>query len=270
LTLAGPNAGAVLAVEGDELVLGRGAPGLSLEDRSLSRRHARVFRGKDGFYVQDLESKNGSFLNGERIRGKNRLRDGDRLQIGLTTVFRFVLHDALEQQAAQQLYESAVRDPLTGLFNRRYLDERLAAEHSFAVRHSAYLTVMILDIDNFKTVNDGYGHDAGDAVICAVGRTLQRILRNEDLVARYGGEEFCILARAIDRKNGAIVAERCRKTIAAREVSWGDTGLSVTVSVGVATLGSDQSYPGPEALLEAAERALYRAKENGRNLVSEA
>lgn len=269
VALTGAHAGAVYAVE-RELVLGRSSEAhVSLDDASLSRQHARVLRADDGFYVEDLGSKNGTFVNGRRIHGRVRLQDGDRISIGATASLRFALQDELEQRTVQQLYESAVRDPLTGLFNRRHLDDRLRAEHSFALRHGTDLTVMLVDVDHFKQVNDTYGHAAGDGVLRVVGGTLGRMLRGEDLVARYGGEEFCVLARALDARNAGIVAERCRQKIASLSLPWEGRRLSITVSIGVATLSaSDPSrYPDPRSLLDAADRALYAAKESGRDRV---
>ncbi len=268
IVVVGPVPGAVHPIEGDEIVIGRSASaGLSVDEQSLSRQHARVFRSKGGFSVEDLDSTNGTFVNGERLSAPRPLRDGDRIQIGLGIVLRFALHDAAEQETAQQIYESAVRDPLTGLFNRRYLADRLAAEHSFALRHGTDLTAMLADVDHFKQVNDRHGHAAGDAVLRAIGQRLQSALRSEDLVARYGGEEFCILVRALDPQNAAIVAERCRRTIESLAIDCEGVALSITVSVGVATLSRERPYGDPDALLDAADRALYAAKAAGRNRV---
>ncbi len=268
IEVVGPVPGAVYAVEGEEIVVGRSpTAGVSVDEQSLSRRHARVFRAAGGFHVEDLDSTNGTFVNGERVRAPRALRDGDRIQIGLGIVLRFALHDAAEQETAQQLYESAVRDPLTGLFNRRYLADRLTAEHSFALRHGTDLTVMLADVDHFKRVNDQRGHAAGDAVLRAIGQRLARALRSEDLVARYGGEEFCIVGRALDARNAALVAERCRSMIVSLAIDCEGGPLSITVSIGVATLSRTQPYADPAALVDAADRALYAAKESGRNRV---
>jgi diguanylate cyclase (GGDEF)-like protein len=272
IVVAGSVPGAVHPVEGrGEFVLGRGAAAaVSLEDQSLSRRHARIFRTAEGYFVEDLGSTNGTFVIGERLAGARLLRDGDRIQLGLATVLRFALYDAAEQETAQQLFESAVRDPLTGLYNRRYLDDRLTAELSFALRHETALTVMLADVDHFKRVNDTYGHAAGDAVLRAVGASLQRTLRSEDIVARYGGEEFCIVSRALDARNAEIVAERCRSVIAALAIPWEDSRLGITVSIGVATLSETSIYADTASLVDAADRALYLAKESGRNCVRRA
>lgn len=268
IVVVGPVPGAVHAVEGEELMIGRSASaGLSVDEQSLSRRHARVFRQEGRFWIEDLGSTNGTFVNGERLSVPRPLCDGDRLQIGLGLILRFALYDAAEQEAAQQLYESAVRDPLTGLFNRRYLADRLAAEHSFALRHGTELTAMMADIDHFKQVNDHHGHAAGDAVLRAIGRRLQSALRSEDLIARYGGEEFCLLVRALHEEAAVIVAERCRRLVESLVVEHEGKTLSVTMSVGIATLSAERTYPEPSALVAAADRALYAAKAAGRNCV---
>jgi two-component system cell cycle response regulator len=267
VALSGCDAGAAYAVE-RELVLGRSAEAnVSIDDSGMSRHHARVLRAAEGFFVEDLGSTNGTFVNGARLQRRALLADGDRISVGLSAVFQFALQDEIEQDAVQRLYESAVRDPLTGLFNRRHLDERLRAEHAFAARHATDLSVMLVDIDHFKRVNDTYGHPAGDGVLRTVSATLARMLRGEDLVARYGGEEICIVARAIDARNAAIVAERCRRQIASLELPWEGQRISLTVSIGVATMGVARPFPDAAALVAAADRALYAAKTSGRDRV---
>ena len=172
--------------------------------------------------------------------------------MGSNILLRFHLHDAFEQEAAKRIYESAVRDPLTQSYNRRYLDERLASEYAFAARHGSPLSVILV------------------AVLRIVAGTMQRILRTEDLVARYGGEEFCVVARGIDARNAMIVAERIRKTVSSLNIPWEGRTLSVTLSAGVATLRKERPYPDVDAILAAADTALYRAKESGRNRCYEA
>ena len=264
--LAGPSHGRIAVVEQAELKLGRGDDAdVRIDDSGLSRLHARIVRRGDSYYVEDLDSRNGTFVDGRRIKGARQLKSGDRIQIGKETTLHVSLHDAFEQNAVKRLYESAVRDPLTTAYNRRYLDDRLAEEIAFAGRHESPLSVMLVDIDHFKNINDSHGHQAGDAVLRVVAGALIRIVRTEDLVARYGGEEFAVVTRGTDGRNAMILAERVRKMVAAIRVPWEEQALQVTVSIGVASLTPERAKDGAKALLAASDDALYRAKEEGRD-----
>ena len=265
--LAGPTPGSILTLDTEEeLVLGRDAsPTGNIQDPGLSRRHARLFRKEGAFYIEDLGSTNGTFVGGKQLHAPQLLREGDRIQMGRTVLLRFQLQDAFEQEAARRLYELAVRDPLTHTHNRRYFDERLQGEFAFAARHATKLSLLMLDVDHFKKVNDTFGHPAGDAVLRVVAATMQRILRTENLLARYGGEEFCVIARGIDSTNAMILAERLRRTLANLALPWEGDTIRITVSVGIATLTVAGDYPSGDALVAAADEALYAAKEGGRN-----
>jgi diguanylate cyclase (GGDEF)-like protein len=264
--LAGPMTGAIFTLEQDELVFGRGAEvSARIDDRGLSRQHARLMRKGDRFFIEDLQSTNGTYVNGESLSGMRELSEGDRLQLGPNALLRFHLHDAVEQEATRRLYELAVRDELTQLHNRRYLEERLQGELAYAQRHRTCLSVLILDVDHFKQVNDSVGHLAGDAVLRVVAATMQRVLRTEDLVARYGGEEFCVVARGIDARNAMIVGERLRRIISQLAIPYEGDTIRVTVSCGVATFSQDTWYGDVKSLLADADSSLYLAKENGRN-----
>jgi len=264
--LAGPLPGRVVAVDRDSLVLGRCEEAdVHLDDRGLSRTHVRIFRRQDTWYVEDLDSTNGTWVQGDRLCGARQLAEGDRIQLGEGVLLKTSLQDALEQQATRRLYESAVLDPLTRVHNRRYLDERLEEELAFAQRHHTCLSLLLLDIDHFKRINDTLGHQAGDAVLRVVAGTLHKMIRTEDLVARYGGEEFVVVARGIDAANAMIFAERIRRLVAGLSIPWEGRPVHVTVSIGVATFSVERRYGRSTDLVEDADRALYRAKESGRN-----
>jgi diguanylate cyclase (GGDEF)-like protein len=154
-------------------------------------------------------------------------------------------------------------DSLTGLRNRRWLDDAFARQLSRATRASQPLSLLMIDIDRFKQVNDTYGHPAGDAVLRRVAHTLATGLRPQDSLARYGGEEFAVLLPGLGRQQALQVAERLRLTI---QANGGDTKrdnvTQITVSIGVAMASVDESLA---ALVQRADEALYRAKESGRN-----
>lgn len=265
--VTGPDPGSMLMLHEEEAVLGRvGESVHRIEDRGLSRRHARIYRMHGEFWIEDLRSTNGTFVNGELLTRPSMLYDGDRVQMGQDVLFRFQLHDALEQAAARKLYESAVRDGLTGLHNRRYLDERLAQEFAYAARHGAALSTILLDLDHFKSVNDTFGHAVGDRVLELTAGVMQRTVRTEDLVARYGGEEFCVLVRGVAIPGVMTLAERLRVQVEELAVPTGDgRTLKVTSSFGVATLDAEHPVEDVASLLRMSDDALYRAKAAGRN-----
>ena len=175
------------------------------------------------------------------------------------------LQDSLIQ-AREELRDLAMHNVLTHLLNRRAIMEVLASELGRAAREPNPLTVMMVDIDHFKSVNDKFGHPAGDGVLCEVSKRLRASIRTYDNVGRFGGEEFLVVAPGSDATPGLAQAERLREVVSSQPIVVKDISIHVTVSVGVAT--SHQLQPPPmEALLSAADKALYRAKERGRNRV---
>ena len=168
-----------------------------------------------------------------------------------------------------QLKTEARTDSLTGLVNRREMEEAAAAELKRARRNGAVTSVMILDIDRFKSVNDRFGHDMGDQVIIAVARSVQAVIRETDTLARWGGEEFLTLLPSTTLTDAAALAERIRLAVASAPMPMkGDE--QVTVSIGVASSAEaheDLTNTRWMQMLRAADGALYRAKENGRNRV---
>jgi two-component system, cell cycle response regulator len=171
------------------------------------------------------------------------------------------------RQSVRQSVEMAFYDPLTGLNNRRFLELRLPAMIETALKRGAPLTMMILDIDHFKRINDTYGHDAGDLVLKGFAAELQRIVRGGDLVCRLGGEEFLVAMPGADAPHAARMAERARRTIENTEFSIPAAAgsVSITVSIGLADWRGEQDSAD---LYRRADRALYRSKSAGRNRVS--
>ncbi|HYG57351.1 MAG TPA: diguanylate cyclase [Symbiobacteriaceae bacterium] len=164
-----------------------------------------------------------------------------------------------------QLSRQALQDPLTGLWNRRFLEERSGQLLNEAAATGLPAAVFMVDVDHFKRVNDRLGHAAGDSVLRQVAGQLRGALRDQDLCIRYGGEEFCALLPGAGLESGARAAERVRAQIEAMHVSLGDVTIRVTVSVGVAAYPVDGTCLGE--LQRAADRRLYMAKQGGRNRV---
>jgi diguanylate cyclase (GGDEF)-like protein len=268
VVIAGMDMGGTIPLDRPLTVLGRDPDchGV-IRDDGISRRHAEVRRGEDGgFILVDLDSTNGVFFAGERV-SRCALREGDKILLGRCTVLQFVLQDPFEARFRRQMYDSTVRDGLTGAFNRRCFDERLAAELSFARRHGTPVTLLMIDLDRFKDINDRWGHQTGDQVLRAVSGAIRDRLRGEDVFARYGGEEFAVIARGIGPPNGLALGERLRREVESLEILTPEGArIPVTISVGAGTAGGG-SMMSPEELVQLADRNLYLAKERGRNRV---
>jgi diguanylate cyclase (GGDEF)-like protein len=266
IVLAGSNVGEMFKITAAEITLGRGqGADIQLLDDGISRKHARIRVDGPEMVVEDLESRNGTFANGQRVT-RHVLRDGDKIQVGSTTILKFTYHDHLDETFQRQMYESALRDGLTKAFNKKYFLDRIESEFRFAKRHRVPLSVILFDIDHFKKINDSAGHLAGDQVLASLARKVAETIRAEDVFARYGGEEFAVICRAIEMQGASTFAERLRVAIEKTEFPFAGKVIPVTISLGVAGLPAVDALE-PMALVSAADDALYQAKRDGRNRV---
>jgi len=262
--LVGPEVGRVYRLDGVQFVVGRSPQStIRVDDDSISRAHCRIRRSGNDYTIEDLESSNGTHLNEEPI-GHARLKDGDKVRVGESTIFRFGQGD-LDARFQQQLYDAALRDALTGAYNKRYFLEALTKEVRFASRHGTNLALLMLDIDHFKRINDTHGHIVGDHVLAQLGKLAHSVIRTEDIFARFGGEEFCILARSITLDQGGQLAERLRAQVQAAPFLVGHSLVPATLSLGVALWQPHLAEP--TQFIQAADEALYEAKRSGRNRV---
>lgn len=271
-----------------------------IDDIYVSRKHASLELSDGVVTLTDLGSTNGTWYEGRRIdravlRSNSSFRIADnnlsirtssendgrkRTDAGDTMLFEKQLAALLEisddpelsrgidvlrrlyNKKKEKLSELASRDGLTGLYNRRHFDGKIAEEVSRAARYGRELSLLMVDIDHFKAVNDRYGHQKGDEVLAAVAETLRASLRGTDIVCRYGGEEIAVLLPETSADNAARIAELCRAKIEAATMN--SLGVGVTVSIGVSSYAAGDTA---ELLVKAADGALYKAKEGGRNRV---
>jgi diguanylate cyclase (GGDEF)-like protein len=267
IVLNGTSAGKMYKVVGDEMIIGRSANAdILLTDDSVSRNHARIVRAGTQLQISDLGSTNGTYANGQLIT-THTLNDGDKLQVGSSIILKFSYQDNLEEAYLKQLYESATKDGLTEIYNKKYFLNQLNYEFSFAQRKTVPLSLIVFDLDKFKLVNDTYGHLAGDAVLKHMTKIVATRIRSHDLFARYGGEEFVLLLRETDDQSAALLAERIRRQIEQTKLTYDGMTIGVTVSAGVASTVR-RVFHTPAELIEAADMALYRSKQAGRNRVS--
>lgn len=270
LMISGPQIGRNFPIVEDEFMIGRaGHCDLPIEDELVSRHHCKICLTNDGALLKDLGSTNGTLLNGRKIREDSTIREGDQIQVGSTVILRYHLQEEVEAKFLGSLYESATKDFLTSTYNKRFFLERLQEEFSHASRHERSLSVLVIDIDHFKKINDTYGHLAGDLAIQQVAHHLMGHTRRDDIVARFGGEEFVILLRDLDRDSAKRLAEQLRSQISELHITHGSAQFQLTVSIGVACLNksNQDQYPQFQDVLSAADQRLYEAKSAGRNRV---
>lgn len=249
------------------VVLGRSPSAeISLpEVNSLSREHARLTYRSESVVIEDLGSTNGTFVNEVRIEQATVLRSGDRFQVGAAH-FKFLQERDIENAYHQAIHDLVVLDGLTQIANKRRFEEESAREFGRARRYGRPLSLILFDIDRFKDVNDTHGHLCGDAVLKKIVDLTRPLLRREQLFSRVGGDEFAILCPEGGPEDARKLAERVRSRFARHEFSHVGASFSVTCSFGIASLGGDVATP--QEIYEAADRALYRSKNEGRNAVT--
>ena len=205
-------------------------------------------------------SHEGQHLGDLVFRRNQRFSDHEQAQLeSLLSTLLFPIRNALLYRAATQ---RALRDPLTGTGNRIAMEQTLQREIDMSRRHRQPLSLLMLDIDHFKSVNDTHGHAAGDHVLREVAASIKQQLRNVDMVFRYGGEEFLILLSNTGRESAALVGERLRYAAQSNDYWAANTRIELTVSLGCSTLLPGESA---DSLLRRADNALYVAKREGRN-----
>jgi diguanylate cyclase (GGDEF)-like protein len=266
LRMDGVLAGQVHALGREQFRIGRHPKNnLRTVEGGISRFHACIEWEDDAHVIEDLDSRNGTYVNGSpAVRVK--LADGDCIQFGPSVSFRYSLTDATQEELLHRLFESSTCDGLTGAYNRKHFDERLRAEIAYAKRHNTDLALVLFDIDHFKRINDGHGHQAGDEVLRQVAKAAARRLRTEDVLARFGGEEFAVILRGTTELGAGLVAERLRAQIAALPAVVDGKPVPVTISAGCASLESCPEHSAHE-LVRMADRRLYQAKHRGRNRI---
>ena len=267
LVLTGSSVGRSFRLTSAAYIIGRGSEvDIRLDDDGVSRQHAKiVLLPKNVVMIKDLGSTNGTYINSTPVEA-HPLADGDRIRIGASTCLQFTLEDDIEANVRDHLYSAATRDALTKVPNRRVFEEQLERATAYAKRHGHPLSLIMLDIDHFKQVNDEYGHLAGDDVLRGVAGHLATASRAEDTLARLGGEEFGLILCGNELPGAILTAERLRRAIGQSlfETSGGE--VSVTISVGVAEY-DPKIHRTPPELIAAADARLYEAKRGGRNRV---
>jgi len=270
LMISGPYLGRSFEIDKEEFMIGRIENcDLQIEDDLASRHHCKIILTPDGAQIVDLASTNGTLVNGRRVE-RSFLKEGDQIQVGSITIFKYHLQGEAEAKFLAQLFTAATKDFLTGAYAKKFLLDRLTTEYHYLIRKGGNLSILALDLDHFKQVNDTFGHLAGDEALKSVAKHLIGHTRKDDVVARFGGEEFVLLMRDISSDQAKQLAENLREGISKLEIP-GPNGkhFQVRVSIGVCTLSTANkaSFSSPESLIQRADEKLYEAKRTGRNKV---
>jgi two-component system cell cycle response regulator len=269
LVISGPNIGRSFSIDKEEFMIGRvDNCDLVVDDDLVSRHHCKFVVTKDGTTIVDLASTNGTLLNGHRVE-RNILKEGDQIQVGSSTIFKFHLQEEVERKFLLELYNAATKDFLTGAFGKKYFMDRLSSEFFYIQRNAGQFALLILDLDFFKKVNDTYGHLAGDLTLKKIAQYLITNTRKHDLVARFGGEEFVIFMRECDLTQAQALAEHLRVGISNLQLEFNGRSFQVTASIGIATMNdvNRDQYASVDGIIDLADSHLYEAKNTGRNKI---
>lgn len=265
--LTGENLGKVYKlINGVEFVIGRDPDNhIPIDVASFSRKHCTVRLEKGKAIIKDLNSTNRTFVNGKEISIAE-LKDGDRVSFGDICVFKYCLLDKLDFEINSMLFKKATEDVLTGVHNRTYFQESFKVEFMFHKRVEMPLSLIFYDFDNFKNVNDTYGHICGDMVLKKISQEVKHHIRETDFLARYGGEEFVILLKNTTYENAMKLARKIQQTIEKTPIMFETATVNVTASFGVVTLIND-NFNTPDEMLVKVDAMAFRAKKKGKNEV---
>ncbi len=271
LLLVGPanSVGRQWPIEDTDRIIGR-APTchIYVDERSMSKSHAKLILANGDVSVVDLESTNKTIVNGKAITPllPVRLKNNDQIKMG-NVILKFLERGSIETVASAQTYDRSQTDALTGIANRGALETHAVELFKRANLLGIPFSLLIFDIDKFKNINDSYGHPTGDHVIKDIAMVVRdKLIRENDFFARAGGEEFVLVLLGSPLNRAQEVAERVRQTIQSHIFLFEGKAIPVTVSAGVAT--NKPNDAGWQAVFDRADKALYQSKNKGRNQVT--
>ncbi|MGD8961024.1 MAG: GGDEF domain-containing protein [Desulfobacterales bacterium] len=263
----GNNSGCRFKLNRGFMTIGRSPQAdISIGDDRISRIHCVIEWRGDTITIEDKGSTNGTYIDARKV-SRSTLQSGVPIQLG-HSIMKIEYKTEAEIQSEENLLHTASLDALTGIFNRYHFTKLASMEMAYAIRHKVPIGLIVMDIDNFKQVNDLYGHQNGDFVLAQFANTINENKRIEDLFGRYGGDEFMILPRGKISKEGIQVhCERIRKAAESFEFCFQETCVRITISLGFHLAKTQRSNADTmlSDLIRKADQALYLAKQRGRN-----
>lgn len=270
IVLAGPSGyvGKQFAITKTDMVIGRSVEcDIFIDDKSLSRSHAKLTLAGSEVAIIDMGSTNKTVVNSQVLPplAPCQLKNNDQIKIG-NIVAKFLEKGQLETLANQENFEKVQKDAMTGAYSKGALIEKGPEAIKRSEVLNEPLSVVTFDIDHFKKVNDNYGHPGGDYVLKELCRIIMtRLVRANDYFARFGGEEFVLILSGSTEQNAMEIAERIRQTIQMSRFEFEKKLIPITISIGVALKKTGDDW---DSLYERADRALYTSKQSGRNRVT--
>jgi len=266
--LQGNDMGKHFTIRRKDLVIGRTSMAdIMVKDKRISRSHAKievVFLPDKGnrYRLVDLDSTNHVYVNGKQIC-EHLLENGDKIQVG-DSILKFELQDLVDTKFHADIQRKIEYDALTALLTYESFKAALGWELANAGKKRS-LSLLMMDLDDFKKVNDTYGHLTGSFILQEIGRIIRESIRQFDVAARYGGEEFTVYLPDTNRRKSHRLAERLRKMIAESTFEYDNNKVNITISIGIS--GFPQNGTSIEELVGTADSMLYKAKRDGKNRV---
>ena len=266
IIIGGDQIGKIFHLSKQSNVIGRAEDAdINLDSSTVSRKHAVISMDRENrVFIKDLNSSNGTYVNGRRITESD-LNEGDIFSIG---IYKLKLASLSKHDTVffRQMLENAEKDSLTGAYNKGFITRLLGTVLAEAEYTKRLISIAMVDIDHFKTINDTYGHIAGDTVLKHIAGLFGKYLRSADKFGRFGGEEFLIVFDGTPINDARIISERIRKMVMEHPTVYDDQDIKVTISIGLES-NENKQITGAESFIKLADEKLYTAKKNGRNRV---
>lgn len=266
--ISGPRTGLSFQIEPNTgITLGRSPEAdIQIVDTGISRNHINTYFNGTSVIVEDLKSANGTYINGSKLNGKVEIKNGDQVSIGVSTVLKFSLNNQLDTEYKDYVEEQLTKDSLTQAYNRKAFAHFLNSAFITAKRDFSSVCLFMIDVDNFKTINDTYGHQVGDKILKHIADKLIQTTRSADIVCRYGGDEFAIICPNIDSLSGLQLAEQLRNKVEIMQFTIHGKKVNTTLSIGVSNF-PDNDIQCVSQFIAYADKAMYKAKRKGRNQI---
>ncbi len=266
IVIFGAQIGKCYRIGNGDHIIGRSpSADIQIDQDSVSRQHAKLRFDGEQLTVQDLGSTNGTFINGDRV-ASGRLEVDDRLHIG-ETIFKPIIANDLEVFFHREAYHLMTMDKMTGTYNRQFLLDAVKRMVGRTDRHHQFLSVVLCDVDNFKFINDAFGHEAGNRILIELVDVVRQWVGDGDILCRYDGDAFAVVLTGNSRNQTRYFCEQIRLAVEKHYFRYGDMEIPVTISMGFKQYDPGEGAMTGEQLLGEADFSLIKAKNIGKNQV---